>query len=227
MQELQRILSKVTTLTFDCYGTLIDWDAGLWSSFQALLGDRVEGRRRELFDVYVQAEAQVEAGPYRKYREVLALSSERVAEHFGMRLDAGHREFLAQQLPAWRPFADTNEALMRLKKRFRLGVLSNIDRDLFAGTCKQFEAQFDFVVTAEDVGSYKPADGHFSRLLGGHVRTQEVIHLAQSPFHDGVPARRFGIAFVWINRYNETNQTVALPVGEFADLASFANAVGA
>jgi 2-haloalkanoic acid dehalogenase type II len=214
----------VGTITFDCYGTLIDWRAGLQSSlaelFELAFCDLPDG----LFDAYVQTEAEVEGGAYQSYRRVLTATAERLAKRFNFDLPPGLAELLAETLPHWAPFADTNEALVRLKRRYRLGVLSNIDRDLFAGTALQFDVEFDFVVTAEDVQSYKPGQAHFQWLLSRHIEHDRVLHVAQSLFHDGVPAQGLGIAFVWINRYKEVNTTAVRPLAEFADLKSLADA---
>ncbi|MBI1825800.1 MAG: haloacid dehalogenase type II [Planctomycetes bacterium] len=223
MLPLSEIHPRITTLTFDCYGTLIDWDAGLWSVFRDVFPSLDSKRRRELFDAYVRLEAEIESAPYKSYRMVTAEALQRVAEQFNQRLDHNQGNRIAEKLPQWPPFPDTNDVLRRLKKRFRLGILSNIDRDLFAGTAKHFTVEFDFIVTAEDVRSYKPADGHFLRLLEKHARTDEVIHVGQSPYHDGLLAANFGIPFVWINRYNDMNKTTATPVTEFPNLRSFAD----
>jgi len=218
------VIQRTTTMTFDCYGTLIDWSAGLWRSFTETFGPVVSERKQEWFDEYVRIEAEVESGPYRSYREVLATVTERLARTFNLPLRAGTENGLADALPSWKPFSDTNAALIRLKERFRLGVLSNVDNDLFAGTAKQFGVAFDFVITAEDVRSYKPACGHFQRFVGAHGGIDTVLHVAQSLYHDGAPASDLGLAFTWINRYKERNHTSVRPLAEFPDLRSFVDA---
>lgn len=236
--SFEDVIQRTSTITFDCYGTLIDWSAGLWRSFAAIFGPVVAERKLELFDTYVRVEAEVEAGRYRSYREVLAVVTERLAQQFEFPLPAEQKSKLAEMLPNWAPFPDTNAALARLKKRFRLGVLSNIDKDLFAGTGKKFGVAFDFVVTAEDVRSYKPAHGHFQHMIDAHDGIAQLassalpsrghrlsaLHVAQSLYHDGVPAKELGLAFVWINRYKELNNTGVRPLAEFPDLRSFADA---
>ncbi len=224
MESAIEVFKRTTTITVDCYGTLIDWSAGLWRSFTEIFGPAVAEREQEWFDAYVRVEAEVESGPYRSYREILAVVTERLARQFELPLSHGREAKLAELLPGWAPFPDTNDALARLKQRFRLGVLSNIDKDLFADTAKQFGVAFDFVVTAEDVHSYKPAHGHFQRLIeaiGGAGRT---LHVAQSLIHDGAPANDLGLDFVWINRYKERNHTSVHALAEFPDLRSFADA---
>jgi len=222
MDTLEAALQSVKTITFDCYGTLIDWRKGLSESFTELLGDEIGNCTDEIFAVYVPAEAVVEAGPYQPYRRVLADVARRVAREFDITLPEGKAEVLAERLPDWTPFPDTNEALARLKKRFQLGVLSNVDRDLFAGTARSFDVEFDFVITAQDVASYKPSHAHFQRLLQSYGPPERILHIAQSLFHDGVPTMELSIPYVWLNRYGETNTTRVEPAATFADLHSFA-----
>lgn len=223
MQTLADIRKNIQTLTFDCYGTLIDWEGGLTRSFEKIFGPEAVARRQELFETYVQIEAHIEGGPYRPYRDILNEVVGRIGRRFGWKLTAKRRFLLPELLPTWTPFGDTNDALKRLKKKFRLGILSNIDRDLFAGTAKHFPIAFDFVVTAEDVQSYKPAHGHFHRMLEKHGEKQSTLHVAQSQFHDGTPANELGIAFAWINRYNEPADPEVVAAGVYPDLKSFAD----
>lgn len=222
MSSIEEVLRRTQTITFDCYGTLIDWRAGLSRSCAELFGPSVADRTDELFNAYVQIEAEVEAQPYQSYRQVLSTVARRLALRFGFELPLERTDLFAEMLPEWLPFKDTNQALLRLKKQYRLGVLSNIDRDLFDGTARHFDAAFDFVITAEDVRAYKPAHPHFERLLTAHSKSDEVLHVAQSLFHDGLPAGRLGIAYVWINRYNDANETTVRPLATYPDLARFA-----
>jgi 2-haloacid dehalogenase len=223
MHALDEILKRATTITFDCYGTLIDWSAGLRKSFAAVFGDSVANRQDELVRAYVEIETEVEAEPYQSYREVLAKTTERLAHRFELTLPPGGANMLAELLPTWKPFADTNYALARLKKRYRLGVLSNIDRDLFQMTSPHFDITFDVIISAEDVRSYKPALGHFARLIEDYTDGGSVLHVAQSLMHDGVPTGVLDIAYVWINRYNDKNTLSVEPVATFADLRSLAD----
>ena len=223
MSVIEEVLDRVTTITYDCYGTLIDWRAGLGRSLSMLLGAGMADRTDEIYETYVRVEAEVEAGGYQPYRRVLAAAAERLGRQLRVELPPGRASLLAEVLPDWPLFADTNEALVRLKQRYRLGVLSNIDRDLFAGTAQHFDVEFDFVVTAQDVRAYKPAHGHFERLLLAHGERDQVLHVAQSLFHDGAPTRELGIAFVWINRYNDVNRTEVRPLAMYPDLKSLAD----
>ena len=188
-------------VTFDCYGTLIDWDGGITAAFAkavAATGGGLDAAR--VFEAYEPIEAEVEAEGYRSYREVLTESTRRVARRLGWALPEARAGFLAESLPFWLPFPDTNAALERLfKAGYQLGILSNVDDDLLAGTRKHFTVPFEPIVTAQQVRSYKPADGHF-RAARERIGDRRWLHAAQSHFHDVTPARRHGIPTAWINR---------------------------
>ncbi len=223
MPTIREIRDRITTLTFDCYGTLIDWEGGLTRSFADIFGPQALSQRQKLFEAYVSIEAEIEGAPYRRYLDVLNEVTPRLAQQLRWNLSLEKKNRLPELLPTWTPFADTNDALLRLKKKFRLGVLSNIDRDLFAGTAKQFPVSFDFVVTAQDVSSYKPSHGHFLRMFKDHGQKESTLHVAQSQFHDGRPANDLGIAFAWINRYNDPADRSVIAHGVFPDLKSLAD----
>ena len=230
MTSLAEVLAHVNTITFDCYGTLIDWHRGLLAAFGEMFGDRYDRlagaaveREDQLCNAYRRIEGEVQAEEFQSYRGVLAEVSRRLAVEIGVALPEGGQDILARSLPTWQPFADTNAALSQLKSKFRIGVLSNIDRDLFAGTAEHFDVAMDFVVTAEDVGSYKPGRAHFDRAreLCGEGKPGRLLHVAESLYHDGTPTGALGIPLVWINRYNARNPTDIQPLAEFPDLASF------
>jgi 2-haloalkanoic acid dehalogenase type II len=200
-------------VTFDCYGTLIDWESGIREAFSAAaLAARRSVDLEAVVKLYVEVEAGVEAEAYRSYRAVLTETARRVAARLGWLLPEARAAFLAESLPSWRPFPDTNGALRRLDGAgYRLGILSNVDDDLLAWTRRHLAAFFEIVVTAEQVRSYKPAPGHFvaaRELIAG----QRWLHAAQSYYHDVVPARKLGIAVAWVNRKGE-----AAPGGEKPD----------
>jgi 2-haloalkanoic acid dehalogenase type II len=211
-------------VTFDCYGTLIDWEAGLREDFvRTAREDGVTLDGAAVLAAYIETEAAVEAGAYRRYREILAETAQRVARKLVWRLDAGRARFLPDSLPDWRPFPDTNPALARLAAAgYRLGVLSNVDDDLLAATRRHFAVEFDLLVTAEQVRAYKPARPHFdtarARLAG-----QRWLHAAQSYFHDVLPACALGIPVAWINRHGERSTGDARPEREFRTLTGLAD----
>ena len=211
-------------VTFDCYGTMIDWESGIRDALSALAHS--EGLTIDLdaaLETYVEVEAQVEAEPYRRYRAVLAETARRLAARLGWRLPAARAGFLAESLPSWIPFRDTNGALRRLSSAgYQLGILSNIDDDLLAWSRRHLAASFDVVITAQQAGSYKPAPRHFEmarEAIGG----RRWLHAAQSYFHDVVPARALGIPVAWINRKGEKATGPAAPDRELRTLTDLAD----
>lgn len=210
-------------VTFDCYGTLIDWERGISGAFAAALeADGVSLDPARVLAAYHEIEPAVQAESYRSYREVLAETARRVARRLGWDLPDGRAGFLAESVSGWPAFADTNPALERLARAgYRLGILSNVDDDLLAGTRRQLTAPFDLIVTAQQAGSYKPAAGHFeiARRRAGGARW---LHAAQSYFHDVQPARALGIPCAWINRKGEPAPDGGRADQEFRDLAGLA-----
>jgi 2-haloacid dehalogenase/putative hydrolase of the HAD superfamily len=213
-------------ITFDCYGTLVDWEGGIRQAFEAAAAreNATLPVGEALLAAYAEIEPEVESGAYRSYREVLGETALRLAGRLGWELDAGRARFLAESLPSWRPFPDTNPSLRRLAAGgCRLGILSNVDDDLLAGTRRLLEVSFDPVVTAAQVRSYKPAPGHFlaaRERLPGNARW---LHAAQSYFHDVAPCKRLGIEVAWINRKRQAAGAEGAPDLEFRDLAGLAD----
>ena len=211
-------------VTFDCYGTLIDWESGIAEAFRrAAAEDGVTLDRRDVLDAYASVEPRVQQEHYRPYREVLAETATRVAHSLGWPLACERAHFLAASLPDWRPFVDTNPALERLRAAgIRLGILSNIDDDLLARTRRHFTVDFDPIVTAQQVRSYKPGTPHFTaaRAKIGDARW---LHAAASNYHDVVPANALGIATAWINRGAWPMLPGGQPMREFRDLTGLAD----
>jgi 2-haloacid dehalogenase len=193
---------RFRVLTFDCYGTLIDWESGILAALRPLLAAHGKSLADDkLLELYGELEAAAEAGEYRPYRNIL----ESVARGFGRRLGFEVTEQEARSLPEslknWQPFPDTVAALRKLKSRFKLAILSNTDDDLFADTARLLEVPFDWVITAQQAGSYKPSHGNFKLALERiALPPDQVLHCAQSIYHDVVPARVLGLATVWVNR---------------------------
>ncbi len=196
---------RYEVLTFDCYGTLIDWETGIVDAFRAVLAPRgIEPPADELLEAYGQAEADAEDGPYLRYREVLARSMAAVCARYGVDPTAAEGEAFAQSIGAWPAFPDSRAALERLTRRFRLGVITNCDDDLFALSNRRLGVRFDWVVTAEQVGSYKPSTANFLHAFDRiGVPRERILHVAQSLFHDHVPAKRLGLTTVWVNRRHD------------------------
>ena len=211
-------------ITFDCYGTLIDWETGIsHAMLGAAAADGVRLERAAVLAAYAELEPEIEATTFRSYREVLGLTASAVAERLGWRLDSTRARFLAHSLGDWPPFPDTNAALEQLHRAgMRLGILSNVDDDLLAATRRHLTVPFDLIVTAAQVRSYKPAAGHFhaARERLGDVRW---LHAAQSWFHDVEPAMALGIPAAWINRKGERQTAGAASVVEVATLRQLAD----
>jgi len=213
-------------VTFDCYGTLIDWDGGIAAAFRgALAADRVSLDLDRVLAAYHELEPVVQAERFRSYGDVLTETARRVATRLGWALPEARARFLPESLPGWTPFADTNAALGRLARAgCRLGILSNVDDDLLAGTRRHFTETFDptLIITAQQVRSYKPAAAHFEAARA-KLAGQRWLHAAQSYFHDVVPARNLGIPVAWINRKGETPPQPSGAVAEFRTLGEFAD----
>jgi 2-haloacid dehalogenase/putative hydrolase of the HAD superfamily len=211
-------------ITFDCYGTLIDWEGGIVRAFQDEAGKG--GTKLDpdaIVNAYMKEEPAVEAGPYKSYREVLGETAGRVAARLGWSIGPEEAGFLARSLPDWAPFADTNPALERLSRRYALGILSNTDDDLLEQTRRHFTVDFELVVTAQQIGSYKPAPGHFAEALR-FAGERRLLHAGQSYFHDIVPTSAMGIPSAWVKRKSEdTAQLDARPLYVVRDMAALAD----
>ena len=223
---------RFDALTFDCYGTLIDWEAGILAALRPVLAARgLEPPDHEILEVYAGHEAEAEAGPYMRYREILGRSMREVAFHYGIGPDTAEVAAFSNSVGDWPAFPDSAAALARLHERFRLGVITNCDDDLFARSAARLETTFDWVVTAQSARSYKPDPRNFEiafERIG--LPRERILHVAQSLFHDHVTAKRFGLATVWIDRrhdregFGATPPAEATPDATFPDMASFAAA---
>jgi 2-haloacid dehalogenase len=234
-------LTTFKALSFDCYGTLIDWEAGIsavlvpWAAEQGLdLSDE------DLLLAYADNEAAVEREtPAALYPDVLAEAFRCTGATLGMPVSDQWAARLGNSVPDWPAFGDSAEALARLARHYQLIILSNVHRAGFAGSNQHLRGNFAAIITAEDVGAYKPADNHFraldATLPGLGVDRSELLHVAQSLFHDHVPAKREGLPSVWINRRHDRPGWGATPEPsqewsydlEFSSMAAFADAVDA
>ena len=227
------MFEEFDALSFDCYGTLIDWETGILSVLRPWAGGRLPAVTDEdLLTAYSAEEARVERDqPGLPYPEVLAAAFRSLAERLGIPAGDSEANRFGASVPDWPAFADSHDALVRLHRHFRLIILSNVDRSSFAASQARLGVHFDHVITAEDVGSYKPAAGNF-RVLDEYAQAQglRLLHVAQSLFHDHVPAAAAGLPAVWINR--RQNQpgwgatpdpgVVVQPKWEFESMAAFA-----
>jgi 2-haloalkanoic acid dehalogenase type II len=199
-------LQDFKALTFDCYGTLIDWESGILAAFapwRERTGVAIDDNR--LLELFAEAESRIQAEqPAILYPDALALGLQRIGEKLKAPATPEETRAFGQSVKDWPAFPDSAEALAYLKRHYKLVVLSNIDRASFAHSNKKLGVTFDAVVTAQDVGSYKPALNHFKvgleKLAQMGVAKHQILHTAQSLFHDHVPGKQIGLTTMWINR---------------------------
>ena len=237
-------LTDYRVLTFDCYGTLIDWEGGIWDALQPLI---MHGGSDVTRDAALLAFAKFETlherdHPDLRYPDLLARVHRSIAESLGIETSDALDEAFGASVPLWPAFADTADALRILKRHFKLVILSNVHRDGFAASNRKLGVEFDAIYTAEDIGSYKPADANFEYMLA-HLKSDfgldksDILHTAQSLHHDHTPARRFGLANAWIDRqrlsqggsWGATEEVDAMPETDFVffSMAEIAEAVRA
>ena len=194
--------SRFTAISFDCYGTLIDWESGILPVLRAVLASHGQDLPdAAILKLYGEFEAEAESGPYQSYRNVLQAVVRAFADRFRFQASSAEIQSLDESVRAWPPFPDTVAALGELRKRYKLVVISNIDDDLFAETRKRLGVEFNAVITAEQARSYKPSLNNFQMALKTlAISPDRLLHAAQSVYHDVVPARSLGISTVWVNR---------------------------
>ena len=208
-------------LTFDCYGTLIDWESGILGAVRPVFARYSVGADdRQILETYAELEAEHEAGKYVNYETVLRLVMDGMSHRFHFEADPEELGCLARSMAKWEPFSDTIDALRRFKSRYKLAVVSNVDDRLFARTAGRLGVPFDWVVTAEQVHAYKPSLAVFERALEeiGYP-PRRVLHVAQSVYHDIIPARSIGLSAVWVNRREgKEGSGATLPASASPDL---------
>jgi len=195
--------TQFTTLTFDCYGTLIDWETGILAAFRRVLdAHNIQLTDSQILTDYSEIEPAVQSEGFRIYRDVLGEVMTRFAAKHKFDITSTERTSLADSLGTWPAFPDTVAALQKLKKRYKLAIISNTDDDLFAATNKTLQVEFDCIITAQQCKSYKPSINNFHRALERIGEPKEkILHCAESLYHDIAPARQLGIANVWVNRH--------------------------
>jgi 2-haloacid dehalogenase len=224
---------RFDVLTFDCYGTLIDWEAGILAALRGpLAAHGVDEPDDAVLEAFARHEAEVEAGPYRPYREVLGAVLEAVLGHFGQVATPEERTAFGGSVADWPAFPDSAAALARLHARFKLGVITNCDDDLFAASEAKLGLKFDWLVTAQQAKRYKPNPRGFELMFERvGLPPARILHVAQSLFHDHVPAKRLGLSTVWVDRRAgragsgatpPASATPDLTVPDMATLASLA-----
>lgn len=226
--------SSFEFLTFDCYGTLVNWEDGILGA----LGRVCEAHGKEVDDPtilsrYGDFEANAELGEYRRYRDVLAQVVRDFGKQFEFTPTAAEVNSLAESLPSWKPWPDTVGALRKLRSRFRLAIISNIDDDLLSATRPQLDVEFDHIVTAQQARAYKPSLKIFDLALRRTgLPPNRILHVGQSIYHDVIPAQSLGLATVWVNRPSKRTGVGAVRAAEgqadlqVSNLAELAEACG-
>ena len=221
--------SKVNWVTFDVYGTLIDWEKGVADAFEKeAKRDGFTIDRDEVIGHFHEISREIEGGSYELYAEVLRRTAIEIAKRIGWRLEPSRSGFLPDSVQRWKPFRETNAQLQKLSKKYKLGLLSNIDDKLLGQTRRHIPIDFDLVVTAQQVRSYKPEPAHFTecaRRIGGK---RGWVHVASSYYHDVVPCVKQRVPVIWANRARqslEPNQKK--PTAEVHNLREAAKLLGA
>ncbi|WP_373528259.1 haloacid dehalogenase type II [Nostoc sp.] len=198
-------------LTFDCYGTLIDWENGILGALKPLLlAHNSNLDNEQILELFAKFEAELEKGEYLKYREVLRRVVQKFGERFGFEPTADELNSLADSIQHWLPFPDTVEALQILKQKFKLVIISNVDDDLFAFSAKHLKVEFDQIITAEQAKSYKPSLNNFRLAIERiDLPLEQILHVAASVYHDIVTAKSLGLSTVWVNRRADQKAVIA------------------
>ena len=215
-------------ITFDCYGTLIDWEGGIKEALKKLVEKNgFDLDLTNIPDKYIKAELEVEAEQYRKYHEVLQLSAKKLLKQMGFDISDKDALEFADSIYNWQPLPETHDVLAELKQKgYRLVILSNIDNGIIKRSIELMGIDFDGVVTAKEVGSYKPIYGHWEEILRRfNAQKEEVLHIAASYIHDIVPAKEQGFDAIWTNRNNEEPTREIRPDLELKDLRLLSNSL--
>jgi 2-haloacid dehalogenase len=194
-------VSSFEVLTFDCYGTLIDWGTGIVSALGRFLSKyNLQIKDEHILKLYAEFESKAEEGPFIRYRQVLREVVKQLGQTFGFRPMSGELDCLADSLISWKPFPGTLDALRALNGKYRLAIISNIDDDLLSTSLTHLGVQFDWIITSEQAKAYKPSHRIFElaiRRIG--ISREKILHVAQSIYHDINPAKAMGLSTLWIN----------------------------
>jgi 2-haloacid dehalogenase len=221
-------------LTFDCYGTLIDWETGIGDALRPIFSaHRVDLVPDRTLELYGELESAAERGPYREYKVILRTVLEGLGARLGFTPTPHELEQFSISVKDWPAFPDSAAALQALHKKYRLAIVSNVDDDLFAHSARRLHVRFDWIITAQQAKSYKPSLNNF-RLAFDRIGVppSRILHVAQSLFHDIAPANTLGLRSVWVNRRHEKEGSGATPVAqarpdlEVPDLRTLAERIG-
>jgi 2-haloacid dehalogenase/putative hydrolase of the HAD superfamily len=200
---------KIEFVTFDCYGTLVDWETGVFEAFEKeAKRDGFTVNRDELIPRFIEIQRDIQRGSYELYAEVLRRAAVRVAEELGWELEPSRSNFLPDSVPRWMPFRESNAQLERFGKKYETGILSNIDDKLLGATRRHFRTDFDLVVTAQQVRSYKPDPAHFKECARRiEDRKKRWVHIASGYPTDVEPCLKQKVPVIWVNRSGEALQS--------------------
>src|ERR1700728_1258412 len=220
--------TKPTFVTFDVYGTLIDWETGIWEAFSAeAQRDGFTIERDEVIQLFMEISREIESGSYELYAEVLRRTVVEIAKRLGWPLEPSRSGFLPDSVQRWAPFRETRPALDKIAKKYNVGLISNVDDKLLGQTRRHLQVDFDIVVTAQQVRSYKPDAAHFNecaRRIGGK---KGWVHIASSYYHDIEPCVKAKIPVIWVNRHKETlDAGQRKPTAEVPNLREAAKLLG-
>jgi 2-haloacid dehalogenase/putative hydrolase of the HAD superfamily len=222
------IPKNISFVTFDVYGTLIDWESGAYDAFEKeAVRDGFTIERDELIPLFHEIQQQIEAGSYELYAEVLRRTAVQISKKLGWPLEPSRSGFLPDSVQRWQPFKETNPVLQKIAKQYKVGLISNIDDKLLGQTRRHIPTDFDLVVTAQQVRSYKPEPPHFTecaRRMGGK---RGWVHVAASHYHDVVPCIKQRVPVIWVNRNKETlDSSQKKPTAEVTSLKEAAKLLG-
>ncbi|HIK04825.1 MAG TPA: haloacid dehalogenase type II [Trichormus sp. M33_DOE_039] len=206
--------NQYKAITFDCYGTLIDWETGILTAIKPLLiNHNINLDDNEILEYFAEFESELEQGEYIQYREVLNRVVQKFGEKFAFTPTDIEINSLADSIQYWQPFADTVAALKLLQQRSQLVIISNVDDDLFAFSAKKLEVEFNQIITAQQVKSYKPSLNNFRQAIASiNLPTEQILHVAASVYHDIIPAKSLGLSTVWVNRrYGQQGSGATIP----------------
>jgi 2-haloacid dehalogenase len=223
----------IEAVSFDCYGTLIDWEAGIAGAIRPVLEARgLDMSDSQILALFADIEPMAQRAEYVEYRQVLKDVMRELARRTGFSPDDADLDCLAESLPDWPPFPDTIGALQAMKSKYKIAIISNVDDDLFALTSERLDVEFDHVITSQQAQSYKPSLHNFVLALDRiGVPPDRLLHVAESTFHDVAPAKSIGLSVVWVNRHGgrvtgATRPATAKPDLEVPDLATLASLMG-
>jgi 2-haloacid dehalogenase len=219
-------MNKIKLISFDCYGTLIDWKTSVVNTLKTLFDDYlIDISEEEIFKLFLGFDENLVKADFMFYRSMLREILKLYAKTFNINFAQDDLECLVRTLPSWKPFPDTVNALKIIKQNYKIAIISNIDRDLLDKSLIMLDTNFDYIITSDEVKSYKPSLNNFTYAFRRfNLPSQNILHVAQSRFHDIIPSNELGIKNVWINRYAQATSAdpQEIPAAEFPDLISFA-----